>query len=184
MMKTYLPGCAVRRPVVPDVTARISWSRLQAALHQEFALAFANERDGLRRRRLAVRRVDESVRGYIEARLARRRSRFSPWVQPGPDDDFPASAASTAPRSEVSSQGWATIVVADGGLLRPRDQLIVFLVAHMNGPVGFGQRHDSQAPFECSPDETPGSSLRSISRPLPCSKQADNLHGDNLHDGH
>ena len=27
---------------------------------------------------------------------------------------MPASAASTAPLSEVSSQGWTTIVVADG----------------------------------------------------------------------
>ena len=84
---------------------------VQAALHQELAPALADQRDGLGGGGVAVRRVDDLAAGEIEAVLGRT----SRILASGPTSTGSIScsaAASIAPRSEVSSQGWATIVTA------------------------------------------------------------------------
>ena len=97
---------------------------VQAALHQQFALGLVNELDGLGGGCLAVRRVDDLEAADVDAVLGGRILIFAA----GPTRIgmmMPASAASTAPRSEVSSQGCATMVVAGGTALRGRDQAVV-----------------------------------------------------------
>ena len=49
---------------------------------------------------------------------------------------MPASAASTAPRNELSSQGCTTMVGTGGTLLRGRDQAIVFRPGRRPARVG------------------------------------------------
>ena len=56
---------------------------------------------------------------------------------------MPASAASTAPRSEVSSQGCTTMVVAGGTVLRARDQALVLAVGRMRHRAERNRRTDA-----------------------------------------
>ena len=52
---------------------------VQAAFHQELGLALAHQLDRLRRRRMAVRRVDDAVVAEIDAgRFARPRGSWPP----------------------------------------------------------------------------------------------------------
>ncbi len=110
---------------------------MQAAFHQEFALAFANERDGLRRRSFAVRRVDEGVTGNVETRFAGDFLDFRLGSNQDRDNDAGFGGFHRAPE-----RGLVAGVDDDrrrrGRLLRPRDQPLVFLVAHMNRFVSFG----------------------------------------------
>ena len=72
--------------------------------------------DAFGRRRLAVRSIDDLERGDIETELAGR----IPDLPFGSDQHRPDDAGrrtSTAPRSEVSSQGCTTIVGAGGAAL-------------------------------------------------------------------
>ena len=61
---------------------------------------------------VAVRRVDDLAAGEVDAVLGRRRRGSSPRGRPAPARSARRAAASIAPRSEVSSQGCATIVTA------------------------------------------------------------------------
>ena len=85
---------------------------VQAALHQQLALALADQRDGLRRGGVAVRarrRSGEPARS-MPCSAATPRIFASGPTRTGSISR--SAAASIAPRSEVSSQGWATIVTA------------------------------------------------------------------------
>ena len=59
-MKTWLIRRAVRRPVVPDVTARISSSVCRLPFISSSPLASRTSSTALRGGGVAVRRVDES----------------------------------------------------------------------------------------------------------------------------
>ncbi len=86
---------------------------VQAALHQELALGLVDELDRLCRCGVAVRRVDNLKTLDIEPWCCATAAIFAA----GPTrigTMMPACAASTAPRSEVSSQGCTTTVVAGG----------------------------------------------------------------------
>ena len=90
---------------------------VQAALHQELALCLLDQLHRLRCRLVAVRRIDK-----FETRRCRGRAGFAtaPILPLGPTrigTIRPASAASSAPRNEVSSQGCTTIVLAGGTCL-------------------------------------------------------------------
>ena len=90
---------------------------VQAALHQRLGLAFAHELDRLRGGRLAVGRVDDRQVREIDTVLLRQR--FDACPRPDQDRrDQPSCAASTAPRSELSSQGCATAVGVGGSALQ------------------------------------------------------------------
>ena len=119
---------------------------MQATLHQEFALAFADERDGLRRRRLAVRRVDERVTRNVEPRFVGDFLDFRPGSNQNRDDDAGFSGLDRAPERSLVA-GMDDDCRRRRRLLRPCDQPLVFLVAHMNRPVGFEHRHDNQDPL-------------------------------------
>ena len=113
MTKTWLMRRAVRRPVADGGDGPHQLVGMQAALHQELALACADQLHGLRRRRLAMRRIDDleaamssRVRGAVAAIFAAGPTRIGAMM--------PSSAASMAPRSEASSQGWTTTVLAGG----------------------------------------------------------------------
>ena len=97
---------------------------VQAALHQELALGLADQLDALAAAAsLCGRRRSRS--GRYRGRAARATAAI---LAAGPTrigTMMPASAASIGPRSEVSSQGCTTTVVAGGSLLGPGDEPIV-----------------------------------------------------------
>ena len=108
---------------------------MQAALHQEFALAGADQLDALGGRVLAVRTSTSSYSPISRSCFRATAAIFAA----GPTNIglmMPASAASTGPRSEVSSQGCTTTVEEAGTSLRPRNQLLVFCVRHGSDPPG------------------------------------------------
>ena len=85
--------------------------RVQAALHEQGALRLADQRDAKGRGRMAVRRIDDAVIAEFEPALLRHG--FDLVARPHQDGSTrPISAASMAPRSEVSSQGCTTTVRA------------------------------------------------------------------------
>ena len=104
---------------------------MQAALHQQLALALTNQFDSLCRCRLAVRHVDNLKTTNVKLVLAS----YGGDLAAGPTRIgmiMPASAASVTPRSEVSSHGCTTIVVAGRNLLSLRNQPLVFGTRRMS----------------------------------------------------
>jgi len=86
---------------------------MEASLHQEFALALADEFYGARRGGMAVRRIDDWMRADVEIAFgAVARILASGPTRVGVINS--AAAASSAPRKDVSSQGCATIVGTGG----------------------------------------------------------------------
>ena len=71
MTKTWLMRRAVRRPVAPDVTARISSSVCRLPFIRSSPLAFADQRDALGGRVVAVRGVDDLVAADVDLVLGR-----------------------------------------------------------------------------------------------------------------
>ena len=117
MTKTWLIRRAVRRPVLDDATARISSSVCRLPFISSSPLAWWMSSTRLGGRLFAVRRVDDLETADVEACcaaataaiLARGPTRIGTMI--------PSSAASIAPRSDVSSHGWTTMVVAGGTCL-------------------------------------------------------------------
>ena len=113
MMKTWLMRRAVRRPVLPEATSRISSSVCRLPFIRSSpldswisstALAAAASLCGAST--ISNRLMSMPCCCATAAILAAGPTRIGAMM--------PASAASTAPRSEVSSQGCATTVVAGG----------------------------------------------------------------------
>ena len=73
MMKTWLIRRAVRRPVLRDVTSRISSSVCRLPFISSSPLRLVDELDRLGRGRFAVRRVDDLELADVELVLARDR---------------------------------------------------------------------------------------------------------------
>ena len=129
---------------------------VQAALHQQLALARVDQLDGLCRGRLAVRGIDELEAADVEAVLG---CAVSLIFAAGPTRIglmMPASAASTTPRSELSSQGCTTMVDAAGTafaaairrsyLLGDRAPLCIGCHdAHPAAPISSNRRYDAFA---------------------------------------
>ena len=112
MTKTWLMRRAVRRPVLLDVTARINSSVCRLPFIRSSPLASRMSSTPWRGR-FAVRCIDDFKSADVDPRGAAAAEIFAA----GPTKIgmiMPASAASTAPRNELSSQGWATTVVAGG----------------------------------------------------------------------
>jgi len=84
---------------------------MEASFHQQLGFARANELDGFLRRRLAVRGVDDLDAPDVELeRLCDAANLLSGPTRIG--EMMPASAASSVPLSELSSQGCATAVAS------------------------------------------------------------------------
>ena len=119
MTKTWLIRRSVRRPVAEAVHAAHQLVSVQAALHQQLALAGVDQLDRFGGGGMAVRSVDESRSRRCRCCARRPTSRIFAF---GPDEDRldeAGLAASIAPRSEVSSHGCTTSVGA-GGTSWPR----------------------------------------------------------------
>ena len=128
MMKQWLMRRAVRRPVSRFTTAAISSSVCRLPFISISRLAFARQAHRGLGRGLAVRRVDQLVGGDVEAGLARPRPRCAPSGPTRIGLSRPICAASTAPRSELSSQGCATAQGVGVERLAARDQVLILLV--------------------------------------------------------
>ena len=74
MMKTWLMRRAVRMPVSLCDDLGHQFVGVQAALHQRLGFALAHQLDRLRRRGVAVRRIDELVGRDVEAEARRQRA--------------------------------------------------------------------------------------------------------------
>jgi hypothetical protein len=114
MMKTWLIRRAVRKPVLPEVTSRMSSSVCQAALHQQFASGFMDELDAPCRR-IAVRHVNDLVSPDVEIMCTRRSVDLGRRPNEYGNND-PGLRRFGCPWSDVSSQGWTTTVFAAGTL--------------------------------------------------------------------
>ena len=126
MMKTWLIRRAVRRPVDEDVTARINSSVCRLPFISSSPLACVNELDGLGRRGVAVRHVDDLEAADVEAELLARSLRSCAPVRPGSGTMIRAAAAST----RAAQRGLIARMHHDGGrgrnVLRARNQAVVF----------------------------------------------------------
>ena len=114
MTKTWLMRRSVRRPPAFAVTLRISSSVCRLPFISISPLAAWISSTRLGGRGLAVRRIDDLEAGDVEAVLG---ARLSLIFASGPTRIgrmMPAFALSTAPRSEVSSQGCTTMVGTGG----------------------------------------------------------------------
>jgi hypothetical protein len=106
MTKTWLMRRSVRRPVAAAVTACISSSVCRLPFISMSPLPLADQRHGPLRRGVAVGGVDDLDPAEVEPVVAATRAD----LRSGPTrigTMSPRPAASTAPRSEPSSQGWA-----------------------------------------------------------------------------
>ena len=86
---------------------------MQAALHQQFTLRLADHLDRLGGRRVAVRHIDDLRAVKVERMGLGNITDFVLWTHEDLAGRRPSSAASSAPLSDVSSQG-CTTAVANG----------------------------------------------------------------------
>ena len=152
-MNTWLMRRPVRSPVSRATTAPSSSSRVQAALHQQLGLALANQLDRLRRRGMAVRRVDDPRAAEIDAARARdlpdlrgraRRgsARSALARRPRSRRPAPSPRRDARPRS-APARGCGTSPAAASYFPVPVVRVMVFLVAvtgaggRAAGPVSF-----------------------------------------------
>ena len=84
MMKTWLIRRSVRRPVAEEVTSRHQLVGVQAALHQQLALALADQRHRLGGGGVAVRGVDDLAAGEVDAVLGGDGADPAPPGRPAP----------------------------------------------------------------------------------------------------